>query len=210
MTTMPRPSSALAATEDRRRSTGESHQALHPLLNGRTEPLAIPAARHPEQAQLEAAVFLNTCKLGGRSAHPLGIVRLRPEEEQLTLRLLDEPCVIWHWTEYLLPRTGYESPSDPRDAISGVPGLRWRREGSTICLYYPGLPARIVLTGFNPRWWERIATRMNDNYELLQDQPDWTPAEHDAHTAPSTSAMEPAGLFSPCCAVSVRPPAPAR
>ncbi|MBH1934534.1 hypothetical protein I5Q34_09575 [Streptomyces sp. AV19] len=194
---MPRPTSALAATEDRRRCTGESHQALHPLLNGRTEPLSIPSARHPAQAQLEAAVFLGVCRLGGRAAHPLGIVRLRPEPDRLTVRLLGEPYVIWHWAEFLLPRTSGEAPSDPRDAITGVPGLRWRREGSTICLYYPRLPARIVLTRFNPRWWERVTTRMQRDYQLLQGEPDWTPDEHAAHTATSASALEPAGLLSP-------------
>ncbi|WP_225850649.1 hypothetical protein [Streptomyces sp. HPF1205] len=77
---------ALAATADRRRGTGEAHQALHALLGNRRDPAAvhtIPAALHPEQAQLEAAVFLAVCKLGGQSPHPLGIIRVRPEPDWL-------------------------------------------------------------------------------------------------------------------------------
>ncbi|MFI0742670.1 hypothetical protein ACH4PU_32005 [Streptomyces sp. NPDC021100] len=188
--------SALAATEDRRRSTGESHQALHPLLGGRTEPLTIPAARHREQARLEAAVFLGVCKIGGRSAHPLGIVRLRPEEEQLTLRLLSEPYVIRHWAEALLPRAVEEDLSDPRDGVSGVPGLRWCREGGGIRLYRPGLPTRVVLTGFHPHWWERAVASMKNCYALF-DEPDWAPLEHAAYAAWSASGMEPPDLLSP-------------
>ncbi|WP_327301887.1 hypothetical protein [Streptomyces goshikiensis] len=84
------PQAALALTEDRRRCTGESHQALHARLSDDDQALAIPVARHPEQAQLEAAVCLACCKSGGLSEHPLGIAQVHPEEEQLTLRLLDE------------------------------------------------------------------------------------------------------------------------
>ncbi|WP_424863992.1 hypothetical protein [Streptomyces sp. MMS24-I29] len=58
------PQAALALTEDRRRCTGEPHQALHALLPDTDQPLTIPAARHPEQAQLEAAVFLACCEIG--------------------------------------------------------------------------------------------------------------------------------------------------
>ncbi|MEU7160361.1 hypothetical protein [Streptomyces chrestomyceticus] len=187
---------ALAATEDRRRSTGESHQALHALLGDHDQPLTIPAARHAEQARLETSVFLNVCKLGGLSQHPLGIVRLRPEEDRLTLQLLDEPYIIRYWVDSLLPRTADDS-GDPRDRICGVAGLRYRREGSTLVLYRPGTPARIALTGFNPRWWERIADRLKQDYPLLQKQPDWTPQERAAYTVTVASAREPEQLFSP-------------
>ncbi|MFI6730133.1 hypothetical protein [Streptomyces atratus] len=192
------PQAALALTEDRRRSTGEPHQALHALLTDADRPLTIPAARHPEQAQLEAALFLACCRLGGLSQHPLGIVHVRPEKDQLTLRLLAEPYVIHHWADFLLPRLNTDGPSDPRDRVTGVPGLRYRREGSNICLHRPGMPARIALTGFNPHWWERITDRFTtDYYDLLQHEPDWTPAERAAHTAAVTSPFEPASLFSP-------------
>ncbi|MFE7404170.1 hypothetical protein [Streptomyces sp. NPDC057557] len=67
--------------------------ALHALLTDTNQPLTIPAARHPEQAQLGTALFLAFCRLGGLSQHPLGIVYVRPEEGQLTLRLLAEPYV---------------------------------------------------------------------------------------------------------------------
>lgn len=52
------PQTALALTEDRPRSTGEAHQVLNALVSDDDQALTIPAARHPEQAQLEAAVFL--------------------------------------------------------------------------------------------------------------------------------------------------------
>ncbi|MEF3119239.1 hypothetical protein [Streptomyces chrestomyceticus] len=187
---------ALAATEDRRRSTGESHQALHALLGDHDQPLTIPSARHAEQARLETSVFLNVCKLGGLARHPLGIVRLRPEEDQLILQLLDEPYIIRYWVDSLLPRTVADS-GDPRDRVCGVAGLRYRREGSALVLYCPGTPARIALTGFNPRWWERIADLLKEDYQLLQEQPDWTPDERAAHTATVASAYEPEQLFSP-------------
>uniref|UniRef100_UPI002F90D842 hypothetical protein n=1 Tax=Streptomyces sp. NBC_01592 TaxID=2975889 RepID=UPI002F90D842 len=191
------PQAALALTADRRRSTGEPHQALHALLTDTGQPLAIPAARHPEQAQLEAALFLACCRLGGLSQHSLGIVHVRPQEDQLTLRLHAEPYIVHHWADFLLPRLNTDG-SDPRDRITGVPGLRYRREGSNICLHRPGMPARIVLTGFNPRWWERIAHRFTtDHYDMLQHEPDWTPAERADHTATVTSPFEPAPLFSP-------------
>ncbi|MFF1561026.1 hypothetical protein [Streptomyces sp. NPDC058279] len=64
------PQATLALTDDRRRCTGESHQALHALLTDTDQPLTIPTARHPEQAQLEAAVFLACCKIGSLSEHP--------------------------------------------------------------------------------------------------------------------------------------------
>ncbi|MFJ6053614.1 hypothetical protein [Streptomyces sp. NPDC092307] len=191
------PQAALALTEDRRRSTGESHQALHALLSGDDQALTIPAACHPEQAQLEAAVFLACCKIGGLSEHPLGIVQVHPGEEQLTLRLLDEPYVVHHWAEFLLPRLTDEESDHPQDCVAGVAGLRYRREGGGIMLHRPGMPARILLTGFNPRWWERIAERLNTNYGLLQSERDWTPTERAAYTAAVRSPFEPPSLLSP-------------
>ncbi|MFL4909388.1 hypothetical protein ACJ6WF_40950 [Streptomyces sp. MMS24-I2-30] len=191
------PQAALALTEDRRRCTGESHQALHALLPDTDQPLTIPAARHPEQAQLEAAVFLACCKIGSLSEHPLGIVQVRPDEDRLTLRLLDEPYVVHHWAEFLLPRLSGEEGEHPLDRVSGVPGLRYRRESSGISLHRPGTPARITLTGFNPRWWERIADRLTADYGLLQSEPDWTPTERAAYTAAVSSPFEPPSLFSP-------------
>ncbi|MFG2713431.1 hypothetical protein ACGFX2_23145 [Streptomyces goshikiensis] len=143
---------ALALTEDRRRSTGESHQALHALLGDDDQALTIPAARHPEQAQLEAAV--------------------------------------------LLPRLTGEESDHPQDCVAGVAGLRYRREGGGIMLHRPGMPARILLTGFNPRWWERIAERLNTDYGLLQSERDWTPTERAAYTAAVSSPFEPPSLFS--------------
>lgn len=116
--------------------------------------LPIPAAQHEEQARLEAEIFLNVCRLGGLSAHPLDIVSVRPEPHQLTIRLLDEPYVIRHWAEFLLPRTCGEDGDDPHDRITGVAGLGYRR-GAGIVLHFPNMPTRVLLTGFNPRWWDR-------------------------------------------------------
>ncbi|MEU3401355.1 hypothetical protein [Streptomyces filamentosus] len=188
---------ALALTEDRRRSTGESHQALHALLADANQPLTIPAARHPEQAQLEAEVFFACCKLGSSSAHPLGIVQVRPEEDQLTLLLLDEPYIVHYWAEFLLPRLTGEESDHPQDRVSGVAGLRYRRESRGILLHRPGMPARILLTGFNPRWWERVADRLTSDYDLLQKEPDWTSTERDAYTAVVSSSWQPPSIFSP-------------
>jgi hypothetical protein len=191
---------ALAATEDRRRSTGEPHQALHALLRNSADVLAIPAARQAEQARLEAAVFLGICSIGGLSRHPLGIVQVRPEPDELTLRLLDEPYVIRYWADFLLPRTcngATDHKTDPRDRITGVAGLRWRHEDRGILLYRPTMPARILLNGFNPRWWERAAGSMQNDYPPLQDEPDWTPAERAAYAAAAASRLESPAIFSP-------------
>jgi hypothetical protein len=145
------PPAALFLTADRRRSTGQSHQALCALLLGSGRPLSIPAARHVEQARLEAAVFQRVCAMGGLSEHPLGIVRVRPQEGRLTLQLVDEPSVISHWIDFLYPRVSEEAGDDPRDRVSGVPGLRSAREAGGIRLYRPGMAAAITLSGFNPR-----------------------------------------------------------
>ncbi|MER5561171.1 hypothetical protein ABT071_21460 [Streptomyces sp. NPDC002506] len=188
---------ALALTEDRRRSTGESHQALYPLLTVPGLPLTIPAARHPEQEQLEADLFFACCKIGGLSEHPLGIVQVHPTDQQLTLRLLAEPYVIHYWAEFLMPRPNTDSGvSHPCDKIIGIPGLRTRREGSGLRLYRPGMPACIVLTGFNPRWWERILNRLTPDYGLFNDVPDWTPLERAAYSAALELSFEPAAPFS--------------
>lgn len=184
------PQAVLALTEDRRRSTGESHQALHALLTDADQPLAIPAARHLQQAQLEAEVFFACCKLGSSSAHPLGIVQVRPEEDLLTLRLLDEPYVVRYWAEFLLPRLTGEESDHPQDRVSGVAGLRCQRESRGVLVHRLGMPARILLTGFNPRWWERSADRLTSDYDLFQNEPDWTPTERDAYTAVVSSSWK--------------------
>jgi hypothetical protein len=191
------PQAALALTEDRRRSTGESHQALHPLLGDTGQALTIPAARHLEQARLETAVFLACCKIGGLSEHPLGIVQVRPEEDQLTLRIVSEPCIVHYWAEFLLPRLNEDGPVSPEDRILGVAGLRYRRERGGICLYRPGAVAGILLTGFNPRWWERIVDHLATNYDLLQTESDWTPEERAAYTAAAATPFEPPSIYSP-------------
>ncbi|MER6734670.1 hypothetical protein [Streptomyces puniciscabiei] len=158
--------------------------------------LTIPCARHTEQAQLEADVLLSVCHMGGLSAHPLGIIRLRPEPDRLTIQLLNAPYVIWYWAEYLLPRLN-SGKGDPRDCITGVPGLRYHREGRTVCLYRPSTPAQIILTGFVPRWWDRVVRRMHAEYQDLLQQPGWTSLERAAHEAEVASRFQPGGLFSP-------------
>jgi hypothetical protein len=191
------PQAALALTEDRRRSTGESHQALCALLGDTGQPLPIPSARHPEQAAMETAVFLACCKIGGLSEHPLGIVQVRPGEDQLALRLANEPYIVHYWAEFLLPRLNdYDEFSAPQDRIIGVPGLRYRRERGGICLYRPGMLASILLTGFNPHWWDRIVDRLTD-YDLLQPKPDWTSEERAAYAASAASPCDPPSIYSP-------------
>ncbi|MGW4979220.1 hypothetical protein [Streptomyces mirabilis] len=67
-------------------------------------------------------------RIGGLSAHPLGIRHVRPTLHQLTIRLLSEPYVVWYWAEMLLPHKTWEAEesSDRRDQVGGVCGLRFR------------------------------------------------------------------------------------
>ncbi|WP_405983809.1 hypothetical protein [Streptomyces sp. NBC_00872] len=188
---------ALARTADRRRSTGETHQALHAMLPADGGVLTIPPARHVEQARLEAEVFLRLGAIGGLSAHPLGIVRLRPEPDRLTIQVINAPYIVMCWADLLLPRFHDEPDSDPRDCVSGIPGLRFRRDRRTIRLYRPDTPTSITLTGFNPRWWDRITDRRHTYDNLLQPQPGWTPAEQAAHDTSTRSPYDPAPVFSP-------------
>jgi len=188
---------ALLLTADRRRSTGESHQALCSLLPQLGRPLSIPAARCPEQAQLEAAVFQRVCAMGGLSEHPLGIVRVRPQEDRLTLQLVDEPYVIACWVDLLRPAVDEDMTEDPRDRVSGVPGLRSCREAGGIRLYRPGTAAFIGLTGFNPRWWERIAGRRRDGTGSLLHRTGWTAVEQSAYTAQAACPRDASALLSP-------------
>ncbi|NEA20662.1 hypothetical protein [Streptomyces halstedii] len=190
---------ALDRTADRRRGTGELHQALAPLLPDDDSVLLIPAARHKEQARLEAEIFLGLRAVGGLSAHPLGIVRLRPEEDRLTIRVTDTPYVVMCWADLLLPRSTGEPSGDPRDLISGVPGLRYHRDHGGIHLHRPGMPTQITLTGFPARWWDRITDRMHRDYDghLLQPHPGWTPDERAAYDADSGWPFPPGSVFSP-------------
>ncbi|MGW4725364.1 hypothetical protein [Streptomyces sp. NPDC004291] len=176
---------ALHLTTDRRLSTGEHHQALFPLLTGLGQGLSIPAARHAEQARLEAEVLRRVCAMGGLNSHPLGIVRVRPEEDALTLHLVDEPVVLGRWVDFLYPRVSdvEDAGEDPRDRVSGVPGLRSARMPGGVRLYRPGLGAAILLRGFSPGKWERIAAKSEGIYGSLLRRPDWTPVEKAAYDA---------------------------
>uniref|UniRef100_UPI002F91064D hypothetical protein n=1 Tax=Streptomyces sp. NBC_01553 TaxID=2975877 RepID=UPI002F91064D len=189
---------ALARTADRRRSTGELHQALDLLLPDDGSVLTIPPARYEEQARLEAEVFLGLGGVGGLTAHPLGIVRLRPEPDGLTVRVADAPYVVMCWADLLLPRLSGEHDGDPRDRITGVPGLRYRRDHGGIHLYRPDMPTRITLIGFPARWWDRITDRMHHDYDnFLQPQPGWTLDERAAYDAYTRWPYPPGPVFSP-------------
>lgn len=63
--------------------------------------------------------------------------------------------------------------------------------------YRLGMPARILLTGFNLRWWERVADRLTIDYDLLQQEPGWTPTERAAYTADLSYPFQPSSIFSP-------------
>ncbi|WP_326613837.1 hypothetical protein OHA57_00360 [Streptomyces anulatus] len=186
---------AVQLTADRRQSTGEGHQALVPLLTGSGEGLSIPAARDAEQARLEAEVLRRVCSMGGLSRHPLGIVRVRPQEDALSLQLVDEPVIIGHWVEFLYPRVSdvKDAGEDPRDRVGGVPGLRSARMPGGVRLYRPGLGAAVLLRGFSPGRWERIAAKREGAYGSLLRRPGWTPVEKAAYDAPAT---EPFGALS--------------
>lgn len=125
--------------------------------------------------------MLRVCKVGSLTPHPLGIIRLRPEAHRLVLRLIDEPYVIRYWAESLLPVQHKNASDDPRDQISGVWGLRYSRSSAGIALHRPVSNARIVLTGFNRRWWDRIASDIKANHDALFTQPHWTSIERKAN-----------------------------
>ncbi|WP_306339733.1 hypothetical protein [Streptomyces sp. AS13] len=189
------PAAAVHLTADRRQSTGEYHQALVPLLTGSGEGLSVPAARDADQARLEAEVLRRVCAMGGLSPHPLGIVRVRPQEDALSLQLVDEPVILGHWVEFLYPRVSDvgDAGEDPRDRVGGVPGLRSARVPGGVRLYRPGLGAAILLRGFSPGRWERIAAKREGAYGSLLRQSGWTPVEKAAYDAPTT---EPFGTLS--------------
>ncbi|NMI55926.1 MULTISPECIES: hypothetical protein [unclassified Streptomyces] len=129
--------------------------------------------------------------------HPAGIVQLRPEPNRLTIRLADEPYVIHHWADRVLPVVD-PGGGDPRDEIAGVYGLRYRITGSRVVLYRPGSQAQIRLHGFSPGWWERAATRRRREYAgSTFDTPHWTEHESRAHQLTQEAGWEPAGLLSP-------------
>lgn len=193
--------SAFAATEDRRRSTGERHQTLHALLDDPQHPAAlpIPRAQRPEQQHFEAEIFLAVCKLGGQCEHPLGIVRVRPEPDRLTIRLADDPRIVAYWAQFLLPAASGDARSadtDPRDQIIGVAGLRWHREAGRILLLRPRMPVRILLTGFDPAVWEREAASLREAGYPLLDEAGWTSIEQDAYRRAAASRPDVFSLLS--------------
>ncbi len=59
------------------------------------------------------------------------------------------------------------------------------------------MTAAIVLSGFNPRWWERLAHRREGAYGPLLRQADWTPVEQAAYAAQAADPFEPSALPSP-------------
>ncbi len=163
---------AMARTADRRRSTGGLHQALAPLLPADESVLTIPATRHQEQARLEAEVFLGLRAVGGLSAHPLGIVRLRAGARRahrpggrraLGRHVLGgpPPPPPQRRNRRRSPRPHHRYPRPPPPRGDG--GIR---------LHRPDMPTRITLTGFPAHWWGRITGRMHRDYDnLLQTHP---------------------------------------
>ena len=136
--------------------------------------------------------------MDGLNEHPLGVVRVRPQEDRLTLQLVDEPHVISNWIDLLSPPAVNEGMGDdPRDRVAGVPGLRSCREAGGIRLYRPGMAAVMFLSGFNPRRWERIAGRREDHYGSLLRQPDWTAVEEAAYAAWAAYPRDASALLSP-------------
>ncbi|WP_369181018.1 hypothetical protein [Streptomyces mutabilis] len=59
------------------------------------------------------------------------------------------------------------------------------------------MPASILLTGFNPHWWQRVIDRLAPDYDLLQHKPDWTPEERAAYAAAAASPCDPPSIYSP-------------
>ncbi|MEV7817378.1 hypothetical protein AB0P05_43080 [Streptomyces flaveolus] len=59
------------------------------------------------------------------------------------------------------------------------------------------MPASILLTGFNLRWWDRVVNRLTPYYNLLQPKPHWTPEERAAYAAAAASPCDPPSIYSP-------------
>ncbi|KJS59931.1 hypothetical protein [Streptomyces rubellomurinus] len=189
--------SDLALTAERRLLTGESHRSLLAMMEAGHDVQSIPEASR-EQADLEAGIFLKTCKIGGLSAHPAGILKVQPKSTtQLTIRLLDEPYVIHHWADHLLPERHSRVTGYPEDQIGGLPGLRYRVGPRAITLYRPGHDAEVRLTGFNTRWWTRISANAQSRRDILATESDWTDLEKAAHTSSQKYSADDARLASP-------------
>ncbi|KUL23313.1 hypothetical protein ADL12_40325 [Streptomyces regalis] len=181
------------STASRQRCTGESYQSLQALLVAGEDACRIPAAL-PAQAELEAAIALRVAKMGGLSKHPWGIEKLVPRADQLNVDLLNEPYVVSYWAEMLLPRL-VDDVCDVRDAISGVGGLRYRSSSSAVRLFRPGMVGSVLLKGFDPRWWERIARRIYEREPrtAVFVESDWSRRERAAGRASrESSVMDPA------------------
>ncbi|MFI0742428.1 hypothetical protein ACH4PU_30780 [Streptomyces sp. NPDC021100] len=174
------------AVPPRVRCTGETRQQiLATALPSSATCCGIPAARHRGQAELESAVALAAAGLGGLSRHPIGIKRVHPEPDRLTLFLLDEPYVIHSWAERLLP-TADPTAGELRDHARGVFGLRFRTTATDVRLYRPGKTGEVRLRGFNPRWWHRIAHGLAGYYgadAVFTHSDTWSRAEHAADAA---------------------------
>ncbi|MFJ1708530.1 hypothetical protein [Kitasatospora sp. NPDC088346] len=190
----------LAATADRRRCTGESHQALAALHRAGADVRTVPAPADPEQADLEAAVFLRVCRIGIRSADPLGIRSVHPEPHRLAVRLTPQPYVVRLWAEALLSARRPDHPgphADPRDHVVGIPGLRWHTIGHAVHLHRPRTNTLLSLGGFPTRWWPRAAAAVHRWRPEAYTGAHWHAAEQAARAAQRTSALHPTTLLSP-------------
>ncbi|WDG33290.1 hypothetical protein N7925_35665 [Streptomyces sp. CA-278952] len=67
-----------------------------------------------------------------------------------------------------------------------MPGLHSARVPGGVRLYRPGLGAAILLRGFHPGRWERIAAKSEGLYGSLLRAPDWTSVEKATYEAQTT------------------------
>jgi len=173
--------------------TGERYKGAHQEVQAHPGKPLIPAADTWEQALLETEFLHRGGELGSASQHPMGIVRIRPYPDRLTVVLDNEPYVIRYWVDRLLP-----VDSGPADEIRGICGLRYSRTGHHVRLYRQDTATAIDLTGFNPHWWDRavdaavVDARAQDATPCFTGATaPWTTAERDLHTALADTICDP-------------------
>lgn len=174
------------------RATGNSYQAVHSQLTTLSPDIdLLPIVASPAQQQLES-LFLNWLNIfhyvpresdysGGER---IRIDRVRSGPDHLVLSL-DPITTLWHISAQVMP----VSHSDDVDGVydlSGVPGLRVKDDSLGVCLYRPGIQARIILAGISSHEWE---SSHHDGFALPHNAVgclstmfpnDWTESEREA------------------------------
>lgn len=140
------------------KATGHSYNAvLHQLVERNPNSGLLPAIPSPEQQELEA-LFINKLETmyverseKAWSRLNFGVKRLHAETKQLTV-FLSPSTSLTHLAVQLLPVI--TSPGADAE-VHGIPGLRATAHPLGLCLYRPGIDARIVLAGITAEEFEQ-------------------------------------------------------